>query len=302
MFPFTVLIKSRSNRIGIPRALYFYTYPALWETFFREIGAEPILSNPTDIDTVERAVAVSESEHCLPNKLFDAHVAELTESVDMVFVPRTISMCKGYIACPKLGALPDAISADSSAQTDILVVDINENKQSLEKSLWEVGRKLKAEASSIRQASQKALTVMRKRRMATQEQVFVPAAPRFLVLGHPYVLLDPFISGGILKTLNRLVSNVEVMAFSEKMAPDSHILWCTSNKMFHKITGLHHDRYAGVIQIAVFNCGCDSMMIEIFRSVLKKKRIPYMVLILDEHSAQAGLDTRLEAFIDSIGW
>ena len=44
------------------------------------------------------------------------------------------------------------------------------------------------------------------------------------------------------------------------------------------------------------------MMIEIFRNILKEKNIPYMVIILDEHTAQAGTDTRLEAFVDSLEW
>ena len=106
----------------------------------------------------------------------------------------------------------------------------------------------------------------------------------------------------LLRKLNRLAPNVEVMAYADETAPDSNILWCTSNKMFHKIKQLDRDACQGVIQISVFNCGCDSMMIEIFRDELKKKRIPYLVLVVDEHSAQAGFDTRLEAFVDSVGW
>ena len=43
-------------------------------------------------------------------------------------------------------------------------------------------------------------------------------------------------------------------------------------------------------------------MLETSRSVLKEKSIPFIVLIIDEHSALAGVDTRLEAFIDSVRW
>jgi predicted nucleotide-binding protein (sugar kinase/HSP70/actin superfamily) len=44
------------------------------------------------------------------------------------------------------------------------------------------------------------------------------------------------------------------------------------------------------------------MLIDTYRTEIQKKKIPYLVLILDEHSGQAGLETRLEAFIDSTGW
>ena len=44
------------------------------------------------------------------------------------------------------------------------------------------------------------------------------------------------------------------------------------------------------------------MMIELFRVTLRETKIPYLVLALDEHTAPAGLETRLEAFVDSLGW
>jgi predicted nucleotide-binding protein (sugar kinase/HSP70/actin superfamily) len=72
--------------------------------------------------------------------------------------------------------------------------------------------------------------------------------------------------------------------------------------MYDTLRRLDPEKCIGVIQLSSFNCGCDSIVGEIFRGVLKEKGIPYMTLILDEHSAQAGVDTRLEAFIDSVGW
>ncbi len=68
---------SSSLRIGIPRMFYYYIYPNLWETFFSELGMEPVVSGPSMIKTVQKASQISETEHCLPNKLFDAHLSEL---------------------------------------------------------------------------------------------------------------------------------------------------------------------------------------------------------------------------------
>jgi hypothetical protein len=36
--------------------------------------------------------------------------------------------------------------------------------------------------------------------------------------------------------------------------------------------------------------------------MLRQKKLPYMILILDKHSGQAGVNTRFKAFVDSIGW
>jgi predicted nucleotide-binding protein (sugar kinase/HSP70/actin superfamily) len=38
------------------------------------------------------------------------------------------------------------------------------------------------------------------------------------------------------------------------------------------------------------------------RRLRRSSDIPFIVLTIDEHSGEAGMDTRLEAFIDMIRW
>jgi predicted nucleotide-binding protein (sugar kinase/HSP70/actin superfamily) len=72
--------------------------------------------------------------------------------------------------------------------------------------------------------------------------------------------------------------------------------------MHQTLIDLNPHDVQGVIHLSSFNCGCDSIMVEFFRELLRDKKTPYMVLIMDEHSAQGGFETRLEAFVDSMGW
>ena len=58
----------------------------------------------------------------------------------------------------------------------------------------------------------------------------------------------------------------------------------------------HEDIYP--IYISNFGCGPDSFISHDFRYQLRGK--PFLTLELDEHSADAGLITRCEAFLDSI--
>jgi len=52
-----------------------------------------------------------------------------------------------------------------------------------------------------------------------------------------------------------------------------------------------------------FGCGVDSFVCDLIeRRVRKTKDVPFIILTLDEHSGQAGMDTRLEAFIDMVRW
>ncbi len=287
--------------IGIPKTLYYYIYPDLWETFFRTLGVEVLLSETSTTRTIERASLISEAEHCLPIKMFDAHLAEVVEMADVVFVPRLLSGMKEHIACPKLGALPDAARADIARGKTVLTVDINENTTPLAKSLRSLGRMMGAKKRAVDRAVAEAIRALT---AALEKRAAPPPSERkrFLFLGHPYNLHDPFISGPIVGKLRDMKVDVEMVSFGARDLRPDPIRWDTCSEMYHKLLTLSRSEYGGVIQISSFNCGCDSIVNEFYRELLKEKGIPYLILVKDEHSAQAGVDTRLEAFVDSIGW
>lgn len=291
-----------SLRIGIPRMFFYYIYPDLWETFFRELGMKPIVSRPSTVKTVRKASQISETEHCLPNKLFDAHLAELVGKVDMVFVPRVLSTIKNHLSCPKFGPLPDAARADIARGTEVLSIDIDETMRPLSKSLSLLGKKLNIPKSKTLSAIKSSFSAME----AANHKMVRPDKKKgelhFLLIGHPYTIHDNFIAGPILNKLKSMGVEVELISFADDTPAKSYILWSTANKIYHTINTLSSEDYDGVIQLTVFNCGCDSMMIDTYRQLMKDKNVPYMYLMVDEHLAQSGIDTRVEAFIDSLRW
>jgi predicted nucleotide-binding protein (sugar kinase/HSP70/actin superfamily) len=57
----------------------------------------------------------------------------------------------------------------------------------------------------------------------------------------------------------------------------------------------------GVIHLVSFECGPDSLLQSLLEFENRDRcDIPYVPLVLDEHTGEAGLVTRLEAFIDMI--
>jgi len=57
----------------------------------------------------------------------------------------------------------------------------------------------------------------------------------------------------------------------------------------------------GFIHVVSFGCGPDSMVGEIAeRETRRSSNLPYMALTIDEHTAEGGLLTRLEAFTDML--
>ena len=57
----------------------------------------------------------------------------------------------------------------------------------------------------------------------------------------------------------------------------------------------------GVIGIMVFGCGPDSVMMDMVkRQAARLRATSFMSITLEEHTAEAGIVTRLEAFLDMI--
>lgn len=282
--------------IGIPRALGHFLYPELWETFLTELGMKVVFSAPTTRRTIEQAGLISETEHCLPVKLFDAHLAELAGRVDMIFVPRILSMRRGHISCPKLGALPDCARAQFP-QCRILTVDVNERRTPLAATLAQLGRALKADKATVQRAILRALSARPARPAPAPRK---PGDLHFLVIGHPYNLHDAYLSELIFRTLGALDVRAEPVSFDEQDLAPEPIKWDMCSVIHDQLRRLDPAEWDGVIQLSSFNCGCDSIVSAFFHEVLTEKKIPCMTLVLDEHAAQAGVDTRLEAFVDSI--
>jgi predicted nucleotide-binding protein (sugar kinase/HSP70/actin superfamily) len=60
--------------------------------------------------------------------------------------------------------------------------------------------------------------------------------------------------------------------------------------------GVNH--FHGAIELAPFTCMPEIVAMQVLPAISKELSIPVLTIIIDEHSAEAGIATRLEAFID----
>jgi len=58
------------------------------------------------------------------------------------------------------------------------------------------------------------------------------------------------------------------------------------------------NRAHGVVQLAPFTCMPEIVAMQVLPAVSRDLNIPALSIIIDEHSAEAGVQTRLEAFVD----
>src|SRR5690554_5952455 len=103
-------------KIGIPGSLLYYYYYPFWQTLFEKLGNEVVLSDPTSGDLLNEGVKESVSEICVPMKVYVGQVLNLLEKgVDLIYIPRFVSIRKGITFCPKFLGLPDMIKNSLSA-------------------------------------------------------------------------------------------------------------------------------------------------------------------------------------------
>ena len=75
------------------------------------------------------------------------------------------------------------------------------------------------------------------------------------------------------------------------------IRWVYERELFNAFRYLV-DKVDGVCMIVSMGCGPDSLVAEFMRQETTARDIPFLQLIIDEHTGTAGLVTRIEAFIE----
>jgi len=305
--------------IGIPKALFYWKEPFsagahgghFWKTFFENLGVEVILSPETNKEIVEKGVKVSDPESCFATKVFLGHILWLEGKVDYIFVPRLKTNEEKLEYCPKFFGLPDLVKI--LVKTPILTetFDIREGK--IETSLEKLGKKLNKNKTKIEKAINTAF-LKEKGLKEKQKQDFFKKIKsekqRIVLVSHPYNLYDDYINVGIKKKLEKLGAEVifidEVPVRERRIKnkepkldyPEFH--WEFGKEMMEKIEEILKYSFSGAIEVSSFLCGCDAVLKEFVEKAFKENKIPFLYLIIDENTADAGLQTRLEAFIDTL--
>jgi predicted nucleotide-binding protein (sugar kinase/HSP70/actin superfamily) len=74
--------------------------------------------------------------------------------------------------------------------------------------------------------------------------------------------------------------------------------WSYGQKILRAAELIRRDRRLFAIYLSNFSCGPDSFLLTFFKDIMGEK--PCLQLEIDEHSADAGVITRLEAFLESL--
>ncbi len=315
--------------VGIPRGLLYFRYQPLWSTFLTHLGVAVRISQPTERLHLERAQSLTRSDLCLPVKVFLEHVARLRDQVDWLLLPRITSMTQDAFMCPKILGLTDMVRNVFGHLPGLLDPKINVKAPqplTLDDALTWVGRHFAASAEQLteaRQAAHRAQSEYHRRLLhhSLDEALrpwdgdcrpqaggaFPPPLHRVAVIGRPYVNFDPALSHDLLELLRRHRVQVvtpenlaqEVMDHHSARLPKK-VYWQLGRDLV--AAAMHYadcGEIDGIINVSSFGCGQDSFTTALVEHYVgQHSHKPMLSLVLDEHSGDAGLQTRVEAFLD----
>ena len=300
--------------IGIPQALSYHYYHAFWREYFETLGFKVINSGPTNRNKLDAGIRVTPSEACLPLKCYFGHVLSLLGKADYIFVPRLVCMKKTpgiRLGCPKLIGLPDMVKA-LVPEANILTMDIDLRKEDEETSYMNLAQKLGKSKHVAQQAFRSATAYFAQHKENTlagmRPQEDKNGKFQIGLLGHAYLLHDDYLNLGLIEKMLGAGASVischdldamEIDNAAKNIIPQS---WYFEERILSAAYLFYHDeQISGIIYLLSFGCGAGSITNEIIDYELRgEQTIPFLRVILDEHTGETGLMTRLESFLDMI--
>ncbi|MCL2575607.1 MAG: acyl-CoA dehydratase activase-related protein [Defluviitaleaceae bacterium] len=294
-------------KIGIPKALLYFKYRVMWLSFFDALGCDVVVSPDTNKAILDMGVNSSIDESCTSAKIYSGHVEWLIKygKCDYIFVPRVVSYPDGDITCTKFHGLYDICRA-TFPNVKWLHYNIDyAEKHTTWQAYKKLGTGLGAKPDVVSEAYHNAIKALHNYEadlQRKQEEVLKKDGLKVLIVAHPYNIYDKVIGEPIVKTLQELGVNVlyadvpdtdAMCARSEALS--TSVYWRYNKELIGAVDMYKYD-VDGIIFLATFPCGPDSLAIELL--VRKIKDIPRTTLIADSNFGEAGIQTRIESFID----
>lgn len=316
--------------IGIPRAMaYYYLYP-FFLALFKELDIKVKLSGQTTKATLAKMSACPTDEPCLAVKLYFAHVQELLETdCDYIFLPKIISVEKGNYCCPKFIGIPEMVRNTFALEQRGLFprIDYNHPKNMMNdfsQMIWTLNPKTGKIPKIIRNAwkfqeefsklpVREELTIVEayqtldrpyktnhKKTDTGQEKITIG------LIGHPYVLYE-WISHNLLHHLRAYGKVITPEMLDKPLVKrylnqiyEGHQLWNFEAQMLGAALYLIENHIVNkLILVGLFECGPESVIEPYIEVASEKFGVPLLKLFLDDQTGEAGLQTRIEAFMDT---
>ncbi|MBM4287493.1 MAG: CoA activase [Deltaproteobacteria bacterium] len=307
--------------IGLPRAMYFQELMPFFRAFFESLGYGVVYSQKTNKAVIHRGVECMAAETCYPVKVAHGHVLDLLEAgVKDIFLPSIIDLkhphpeiSEGSV-CPLAQTLSYTVPAtiDFSAYGARLltpVIYFGRGRRTLRRSLQALGKNLGVSTWAVNralQAAEAAQAAFHDKLQARGREILAGLGPEdhaMVIVSRPYNGFDC----GMNLNLPRKLRQLGVLAIPMDFLPLDKaggleeikpMYWRFGQKILAAADIVRRDPRLNAVYVTNFSCGPDSFIQHFFKDMMRGK--PFLEIEIDEHSADVGAITRLEAFLDSL--
>ncbi len=305
--------QARSRHVvGVPLAFSVHSVWPFYSWFFHSLGVKAVLST----EIVPEGIAKQESNYCFPAEIAHGAIQDmLDKDVDYVFLPhfRDMPTMEDVHACvcPLTQGLPFYARHAFGLRDDRMLrplVSFSRGFEASRGAFEDVAEKLgfsRAEGSraydiGVEQYQRFLAAYKELGRKVLREVQENPDRVYIALCGRPYNSFTRDANMGIPRKFTS--QGVTVIPFDMIYDPDADIppnnYWYYGQENMKAVKQVRKIDNLYLSWISNFSCAPDSFMLHYVRWLMGHK--PYLVLEIDSHTADAGLDTRVEAFLDIV--
>jgi predicted CoA-substrate-specific enzyme activase len=304
---------SRST-IGIIKSFQVNSLYPFYHKFFTQLGFNVVLSDKVDHEGMDKM----SSSFCYPVEIaYGMFHNLLKKRPDYIFIPHITEMDyndghKYKRLCVFVQAesyyLKSAYSGESIPPIISPILNFKDKKENVRKSFRDIAVQLGKRASDGEHAFDEAWAGFAKiqeefrslGRKALAELESDKSKFGIVLFGRPY---NAFASEANLNIPHKFASKNIIVIPHDFLPNDNYhsydnMYWYSGQQILRSARFTkEHDQLFGAY-ITNFSCGPDSFLLSYFRNIMGTK--PSLTLELDSHSADVGVDTRIDAALDII--
>ncbi|MDY6934903.1 MAG: acyl-CoA dehydratase activase [Spirochaetota bacterium] len=315
--------KGNGTKIGFPRAMYFFDRIPFWLSLFNELGFSVVLSDPTNKRIISSGVDATVAEPCFPIKVAHGHVANLLEKgVDYILLPNIIDSETEFMEvnshlCPwgQTMTFMIAHSPLMDGKMDMILrprIHFRDGIENVKDEIYQMTRSLGVSRRRSNRAIDSAYSAMQTFKEEFQKvgrqalnKIDESGELGMVLVGRPYNINDSGVSLDVSKKLRDYygvnvipidalpLDGIDISDVNENMYWNYGKKILQAAKFIKRYPNLH------LIYLTNFKCGPDSY---IKHFMLNASGKPFLSLQFDEHANDAGIMTRIEAYLDSKGF
>ena len=301
--------------IGINRSMFVETLYPLYYNFFTKLGLKVILPDTIESEGINKRGAA----FCYPVEISHGYMQDLIKKApDYFFLPhlKGVYVKNGFeessCTCPFVQGetyyLRSAFKEIDNKKIIDPVINFDKGFTKAKKKFIEIGNQLGFDEDKSSQAFdfglEKQQSFQREIKDIGKEVLKEiekdPSMIGMVIFGRPYNAFSKSANMGIpRKFASRgiLAIPFDFLPYDDDK-PYDHMYWSVGQIIMKGAKFVKNHPQLFATYITNFSCGPDSFIITYFRNMMGKK--PSLTLELDSHSADVGINTRIEAALDII--